>query len=56
MIHIFGLPIFMSDITAALGLSLETMSKKELDGMKDAMHSILQGVSCKYHLLDYGCL
>ncbi|XP_061359782.1 uncharacterized protein LOC133303831 [Gastrolobium bilobum] len=34
-------------ISAALGLSLETMSKEELDGMKDAMHLILQGVSCR---------
>ncbi|KAK7350685.1 hypothetical protein VNO77_09557 [Canavalia gladiata] len=34
-------------ISAALGLSLETMSKEELDGMKDAMHFILQGVSCR---------
>ncbi|KAH1255068.1 hypothetical protein GmHk_04G011360 [Glycine max] len=31
-------------ISAALGLSLETMSKEELDGMKNAMHFILQGV------------
>ncbi|CAL0320048.1 unnamed protein product [Lupinus luteus] len=34
-------------ISAALGLSLETFSKEELDGMKDAMHLILQGVSCR---------
>ncbi|KAK7282002.1 hypothetical protein RIF29_10458 [Crotalaria pallida] len=34
-------------ISAALGLSLETMSKEELDGMKDALHLILQGVSCR---------
>lgn len=47
-------PIFMSDISAALGLSLETMSKEDLDGMKDAMHLILQGVSCNYQLLDCG--
>ncbi|RDX87738.1 Telomere length regulation protein TEL2-like protein, partial [Mucuna pruriens] len=39
-------------ISAALGLSLETMSKEELDGMKNAMHLILQGVSCNYHLLN----
>ncbi|XP_014489992.1 telomere length regulation protein TEL2 homolog isoform X1 [Vigna radiata var. radiata] len=32
-------------ISAALGLSLETMSKEELDGMKNGMHLILQGVS-----------
>lgn len=44
-------PIFILDITAALGISLETMSKDELDGMKDAMHLILQGVSCNYRLL-----
>ncbi|XP_006581886.2 telomere length regulation protein TEL2 homolog [Glycine max] len=34
-------------ISAALGLSLETMYKEELDGMKNAMHFILQGVSCR---------
>ncbi|KAH1131352.1 hypothetical protein J1N35_002730 [Gossypium stocksii] len=34
-------------ITAALGLCLEKMSKEELDKTKDAMHSILQGVSCR---------
>ncbi|KAL1301400.1 hypothetical protein HN51_046035 [Arachis hypogaea] len=34
-------------ISAALGLSLETMSKEELDVMKDSMHLILQGVSCR---------
>ncbi|KAK7353925.1 hypothetical protein VNO80_19381 [Phaseolus coccineus] len=34
-------------ISAALGLSLETMSKEELDGMKNALHLILQGVSCR---------
>ncbi|KAI9100148.1 hypothetical protein K1719_024366 [Acacia pycnantha] len=34
-------------ISAALGLSLETMTKEELDGMKDVMHLILQGVSCR---------
>lgn len=44
----------MSDISAALGLSLETMSKEDLDGMKDAMHLILKGVSCNYQLLDCG--
>lgn len=46
----------MSDITAALGLSLETMSKEELDGMKEATHLILQGVSGNYHLLDHARL
>ncbi|XP_027903299.1 telomere length regulation protein TEL2 homolog [Vigna unguiculata] len=34
-------------ISAALGLSLETMSREELDGMKNGMHLILQGVSCR---------
>ncbi|ESW09945.1 hypothetical protein PHAVU_009G168800 [Phaseolus vulgaris] len=34
-------------ISAALGLSLETMSKEELDGMKNVLHLILQGVSCR---------
>jgi hypothetical protein len=46
----------MSDITAGLGLSLETMSKEELNEMKDATRLILQGVTCKYPLLYYGCL
>ncbi|XP_054809149.1 uncharacterized protein LOC129311141 isoform X1 [Prosopis cineraria] len=34
-------------ISAALGLSLETMTKEELEGTKDVMHLILQGVSCR---------
>ncbi|KAF7834703.1 telomere length regulation protein TEL2-like protein isoform X1 [Senna tora] len=34
-------------VSAALGLSLETMSKEELDETKDVMHLILQGVSCR---------
>ena len=50
--YLFIFPKFISDISAALGLSLETMSKEELDGMKNAMHFILQGVSCNYHLLN----
>ncbi|KAJ1396247.1 Telomere length regulation protein, conserved domain [Sesbania bispinosa] len=39
-------------ISAALGLCLETMFKDELDGMKDAMHLILQGVSCRLESPD----
>ncbi|KAA8542173.1 hypothetical protein F0562_023325 [Nyssa sinensis] len=34
-------------LTAAVGLSLEKMSKEDLDATKDVMHSILQGVSCR---------
>ncbi|XP_027352820.1 telomere length regulation protein TEL2 homolog isoform X2 [Abrus precatorius] len=34
-------------------LSLETMSKEELDGMKDAMPLILQGVSCRLESPDH---
>ncbi|XP_038894119.1 telomere length regulation protein TEL2 homolog isoform X2 [Benincasa hispida] len=34
-------------ISAAVGLSLELMSKEELDEIKTVMHSILQGVSCR---------
>ncbi|KAL7139542.1 hypothetical protein ABFS83_09G059400 [Erythranthe nasuta] len=34
-------------VTAALGLCLEKMSKKDLDATKDALHSILQGISCR---------
>ncbi|KAL2347000.1 hypothetical protein Fmac_001000 [Flemingia macrophylla] len=40
-------------ITAALGLCLETMSKEELDGMKNANHLILQGVSCRLESPNY---
>ncbi|CAI9113008.1 OLC1v1013528C1 [Oldenlandia corymbosa var. corymbosa] len=41
-------------VTAALGLCLEKMSKEDLDATKDAIHSILQGVSCKkITLLSY---
>ena len=38
--------IYVADITAALGLCLENMSREELDRTKDVMHNILQGVSC----------
>lgn len=34
-------------VTAAVGLSLEKMVKDDLDASKDAMQSILQGVSCR---------
>ncbi|GMQ09860.1 hypothetical protein CsSME_00053096 [Camellia sinensis var. sinensis] len=34
-------------VTAALGLSLEKMSKEDLDATKDVMRSVLQGVSCR---------
>ncbi|KAM1739702.1 hypothetical protein ACFX11_015379 [Malus domestica] len=34
-------------VSAAVGLSLEKMSKEELDETKDVMHSILKGVSCR---------
>ncbi|KAG6683870.1 hypothetical protein I3843_12G034800 [Carya illinoinensis] len=34
-------------VSAAVGLSLEKMSKEELDGTNDVMHLILQGVSCR---------
>lgn len=34
-------------VTAAVGLCLEKMSKKDLDETKDVMHLILQGVSCR---------
>nr|XP_048330054.1 uncharacterized protein LOC125422429 isoform X1 [Ziziphus jujuba var. spinosa] len=34
-------------VSAAVGLSLEMMSKEELDEAKDVMHSILQGVGCR---------
>ncbi|KAK3158378.1 hypothetical protein QOZ80_2AG0136390 [Eleusine coracana subsp. coracana] len=34
-------------ITAAIGLCLEKMTKKELETTKDVLNSILQGVSCR---------
>ncbi|KAI3884994.1 hypothetical protein MKW98_002386 [Papaver atlanticum] len=34
-------------ITAAVGLSLEKMSREELESTKDVMQSILEGVSCR---------
>ncbi|KAK3040594.1 hypothetical protein RJ639_026915, partial [Escallonia herrerae] len=34
-------------ITAAVGLTLEKMSKEDLDATRDVMNSILQGVSCR---------
>ncbi|XP_052182817.1 uncharacterized protein LOC127795278 isoform X3 [Diospyros lotus] len=34
-------------VTSALGLSLEKMSKEDLDATKDVMRSILEGVSCR---------
>ncbi|KAM1025735.1 hypothetical protein ACFX2C_038851 [Malus domestica] len=33
--------------SATIGLSMENMSKKELNETKDVMHSILKGVNCK---------
>ncbi|KAK4363862.1 hypothetical protein RND71_015220 [Anisodus tanguticus] len=41
------------DITAALGLCLEKMSKEDLDATKDAMHCILEGVSCRLESADH---
>ncbi|CAH9066105.1 unnamed protein product [Cuscuta epithymum] len=40
-------------ITAALGLCLENISKEDLDATKDALHSILQGVSCRLNSPDH---
>jgi hypothetical protein len=37
-----------ADITAAIGLCLEKMSKRELEMTKDVLNCILQGVTCKY--------
>ncbi|XP_057806839.1 uncharacterized protein LOC131021593 [Salvia miltiorrhiza] len=34
-------------VTAALGLCLQQMTKEDLDAMKDALHLILQGISCR---------
>ncbi|KAK1359625.1 telomere length regulation protein TEL2-like [Heracleum sosnowskyi] len=34
-------------VTAAIGLSLEQMSKEDLDATKDGLQFILQGVSCR---------
>ncbi|KAM3287033.1 telomere length regulation protein TEL2 [Capsicum chacoense] len=40
-------------ITAALGLCLEKMCKEDLDATKDAMHCILEGVSCRLESADH---
>ncbi|CAN4117730.1 unnamed protein product [Withania somnifera] len=40
-------------ITAALGLCLEKMSREDLDATKDAMHCILEGVSCRLESADH---
>ena len=37
-----------ADITAAIGLCLEKLTKKELETTKDVLNSILQGVSCEF--------
>ncbi|KAK3439806.1 hypothetical protein EUGRSUZ_B00148 [Eucalyptus grandis] len=47
------LPITLQNVTAAVGLLLEQMSKEELDKSKDVMHSILQGVSCRLESPDH---
>ncbi|KAK9108368.1 hypothetical protein Syun_024379 [Stephania yunnanensis] len=36
-----------SDLTAAVGISLEKLSRDELEMTTDVMHAILQGVSCR---------
>ncbi|CAL5358120.1 unnamed protein product [Camellia sinensis] len=45
MLH--GLGYWYRNVTAALGLSLEKMSKEDLDATKALMRSVLQGVSCR---------
>ncbi|KAL6576353.1 hypothetical protein OROHE_000134 [Orobanche hederae] len=35
-----------SDVTAALGICLEKMTKTDLDATKDGLHLVLQGISC----------
>lgn len=40
-------PLRKADITAAIGLCLEKLTKKELETTKDVLNSILQGVSCE---------
>ena len=37
-----------ADITAAIGLCLEKISKRELEMTIDVLNCILQGVTCKY--------
>lgn len=39
-----------ADITAAIGLCLEKLTKEELETTKDVLNSILQGVSCEFPL------
>lgn len=46
--NLLSLNLAILDVSAAVGLSLEKMSKEELDETKDVMHSILKGVSCKF--------
>jgi telomere length regulation protein len=41
-------PLRNADITAAIGLCLEKLTKKELETTKDILNSILQGVSCEF--------
>ncbi|KAK9080539.1 hypothetical protein SSX86_000297 [Deinandra increscens subsp. villosa] len=40
-------------LTAAVGLSLEKLNKEDLNATKDAMHLILQGVSCRLESPSY---
>ncbi|KAK6920581.1 Telomere length regulation protein, conserved domain [Dillenia turbinata] len=40
-------------VTAAVGLTLEMLSKEELDSTKDVMHSILQGVGSRLENPDH---
>ena len=42
-----------ADITAAIGLCLEKLTKKELETTKDVLNSILQGVSCESPPVHY---
>lgn len=44
------------DLTAAVGLCLEKMSKEELDETKDVLRLILPGVSCRFSILCFWCL
>ncbi|XP_068642099.1 uncharacterized protein [Aristolochia californica] len=40
-------------ITAAVGFTVEKLSKEELEKTKDVLHSILQGVSCRLESPNY---
>jgi hypothetical protein len=49
--YLASFSLINADITAAIGLCLEKLTKKELETTKDVLNSILQGVSCEFTLV-----